>query len=55
MYSFLAQLINCVITDHPLGCGYQCCCCHYCQHCGQKLTWKLCAVPGYPGTKPERG
>ena len=52
---FLAQLISCAVTDHPLGCGYWHCC-HCCcwQCCGQKLTCKLYAVPGYM-TKPKRG
>ena len=52
-FDFLAQLISCAITNHPLGCGCQrqrrCCCCW---QCGQKLTCKLYTVPGYPETKP---
>ena len=50
------QLISCAITNHPLGCGYHCRHCHcHCWCCGQELTCKLYAVPGYPGTKPEIG
>ena len=46
---FLALVISCAISNHPLGCGCWLCC------CGQKLIYKLNEVPGYPETKPERG
>ena len=46
--AFLAQLISCAITNHPLGCG--CWRRHQRWHCEQ---FNVNLVPGYPGAKQK--
>ena len=52
---FSTAVKMCYYQSPFLWSGCQCCCFCHCWCCGQKLTCKLYAVPGYPGTKPERG